>query len=117
MDTLLYGSEEKALAVSNINNNKLKGRSCFLKTKAILVFIDGTICDTRHRNDLFGTDAFSLDENILKDAPTDGSVEFLNSLADRYSIVYIGARPEGVMDITKQWLEISFRGRHRRSVG
>lgn len=78
-----------------------------MKTKAILVFIDGTICDTRHRNDLFGTDAFSLDENILKDAPTDGSVEFLNSLAGRYSLIYIGARPEGVMNITKHWLEIT----------
>jgi hypothetical protein len=73
--------------------------------KAILIFIDGTICDTRHRNYLFGTDEFYLDDNILKDAPTAGSVEFLSSLAATYSLVYIGARPERLMGITKRWLE------------
>lgn len=72
--------------------------------KAILVFIDGTICDTRHRNHLFGTDAFYLSENVLGDIPTDGSVAFLNELAATYLLIYIGARPNWLKDLTAQWL-------------
>lgn len=72
--------------------------------KTILVFLDGTICDTRHRNHLFGTDAFYLSENVLHDVPTEGSVAFLNELAVTYWLVYIGARPNRLMDLTEQWL-------------
>lgn len=73
--------------------------------KAVLVFIDGTICDTRHRNHLFGRDEFYLNENILKDIPTEGSVKFLNELAKKYSLIYIGARPEALTSVTSQWLK------------
>lgn len=72
--------------------------------KAILVFIDGTICDTRHRNHLFGTDDFYLSENVLNDIPTDGSVAFLNELAATHLLIYIGARPNWLTDLTAQWL-------------
>ena len=44
--------------------------------KVVLVFIDGTICDTRHRNHLFGRDEFYLNENILKDIPQKAASNF-----------------------------------------
>jgi uncharacterized HAD superfamily protein len=72
--------------------------------KAILVFIDGTICDTRHRNHLLGSEDFFLSENVLQDIPTNGSVEFLNELAEMYALIYIGARPGYLKDVTAQWL-------------
>lgn len=72
--------------------------------KAILVFIDGTICDTRHRNALFGTEEFYSNENVLKDSPTAGSVEFLKELSATYLLIYIGARPEWLIELTAQWL-------------
>lgn len=72
---------------------------------AVLVFIDGTICDTRHRNHLFGTPAFSTDESILRDTPTTGSVDCLIELSARYALVYIGARPKAYLDTTRRWLD------------
>lgn len=73
--------------------------------KYLLVFIDGTICDTRMRNHLFGFPDFFADELVLADRPVPGSVECLNALSSRYGIVYIGARPECQRTITVQWLE------------
>ena len=49
--------------------------------KAILAFIDGTICDARHKNHLFGTNSFYPGENVLHDIPTDGSAAFKSELA------------------------------------
>jgi len=75
--------------------------------KFILVFIDGTICDNRHRISLMGTDEFFSDENILKDIPTNGSVECVKELAKMFHLIYIGARPDKYVSITKEWLKKS----------
>ncbi len=71
---------------------------------SILVFIDGTICDTRHRNHLLGTSEFYLENNILNDLPTPGSVECMMELSHKYNLIYIGARPNSYVNITKKWL-------------
>lgn len=73
--------------------------------KAILVFIDGTICDTRARHSLLGTPEFYERNRILGDQAVQGSVECLSKLSQRYEIVYIGARPETVRLPTEEWLE------------
>lgn len=72
--------------------------------KAILVFIDGTICDTRGRDHLVGKPAFSQREGMPGDLPIPGSVECLNRLSERYEIVYIAARPESTRPATAEWL-------------
>ncbi len=71
---------------------------------SVLVFIDGTICDQRHRINLFGTPDFNLDDNILNDIPTQGSVECMAELSKKYNLIYIGARPDTYVDITREWL-------------
>jgi len=71
--------------------------------KSILVFIDGTTCDMRHRIPLRGTPDFFSDENIMKDIPTVGSVEYMVELSKSFRLVYIGARPEKYNGITKKW--------------
>ncbi len=71
--------------------------------KAILVFIDGTTCDMRHRIPIQGTAEFFSDENIMKDIPTVGSVECMSELAQNYHLVYIGARPAEYNEITAKW--------------
>ncbi len=43
-------------------------------------------------------------ENVLQDIPTNGGVEFLNELAEMYALIYIGARPGYLKDVTAQWL-------------
>ena len=75
--------------------------------KSILVFLDGTVCDMRHRIPLMGKDDFFSDENILKDVPTMGSIELMNELVKTFHLVYIGARPEKYVEITKKWLKIT----------
>ena len=64
--------------------------------KAILVFIDGTICDGRQRYHLADTPDFYQQEVMLADLAVPGSVPALQELARRYELVYIGARPESV---------------------
>lgn len=73
--------------------------------KAILVFIDGTICDTRWRHHLLGTSDFYDRNRMLEDQPVQGSVECLNELSKEYEIVYVGARPESTRRHTEEWLE------------
>lgn len=60
--------------------------------KAILVFIDGTICDGRQRYQLVDTPEFYQRESLLADMVVPGSLEALHELARRYELVYIGAQ-------------------------
>lgn len=73
--------------------------------KAILVFIDGTICDTRSRHHLIDTAAFYSAEAVRGDLAVPGSVACLQALTSRYQIVYIGARPEFARMSTEAWLK------------
>ena len=71
----------------------------------VLVFIDGTICDTRHRHHLgVGTPGYYRREELLKDIPVPGSVECMRELAHRYHLVYLGARPATTQLDTEEWL-------------
>ena len=73
--------------------------------KAILVFIDGTICDASQRYHLgIGTPEFYRREEMLKDAAVPGSVQCLQELAQRYQLIYIGARPVSTLPYTEEWL-------------
>lgn len=71
---------------------------------AILIFIDGTICDTRHRHHLFGTADFYNEDEILNDLPTPNSINCIRELSKKFKIIYIGARPECYRDITEKWI-------------
>lgn len=73
--------------------------------QAILVFIDGTICDARQRYHLgIGTPEFYRREVMLKDAIVPGSIQCLQELAQRYKLVYMGARPVCTLPVTEAWL-------------
>jgi hypothetical protein len=75
--------------------------------KAILVFIDDTICDTRPRHHLMNTPDFYGIDKVLTDMAVPGSIKCLNELARRYEIVYMGARPASTKPVTEKWLEIT----------
>lgn len=75
--------------------------------KAILVFIDGTICDTRHRHHLIGKPEFYQREQLLKDQVVLGSASCLQEFSQHYEIVYMGARPAFTLSTTKEWLDQS----------
>lgn len=38
-----------------------------MKNESALIFIDGTICDDRHRINLYGTAEFYAEENVMND--------------------------------------------------
>ena len=74
--------------------------------KSILIFIDGTICDTRQRHQIgIHTTDFNKRDAIIEDKAVSNSVKCLNQLSNRYNIVYIGARPKFTIEYTKEWLE------------
>lgn len=73
--------------------------------KAILVFIDGTICDDRKRLHLVGNSDLFNRELVLQDIPVPHSVDCLQQLASHYAIVYIGARPSSTLTLTREWLK------------
>lgn len=75
------------------------------RMKAVLVFIDGTICDTRGRHEVMDTPEFYQRERVLEDRAVDGSARCLTELAGRYEMVYMGARPEAARGVTEEWLE------------
>jgi NADH:ubiquinone oxidoreductase subunit C len=72
--------------------------------KAVLVFIDGIICDYRQSEHLSGTPDYIKRDVILKDAPTPDSRRGLHELATRYNLVYMAARPEEARKATEDWL-------------
>jgi hypothetical protein len=73
--------------------------------KAVLIFIDGTICDTHPRHHLGrGTPAFYKREAILQDLAVPGAVKCLQELSQEYEIVYLGARPASTLPDTEDWL-------------
>lgn len=80
----------------------MKCGECMMDT--ILVFIDGTICDDRHRLHLYGTSDFNKVEKVLNDIAVTGSVECLNELHEQFNVVYIGARSEQMNEVTLKWL-------------
>jgi uncharacterized HAD superfamily protein len=73
--------------------------------KAILVFIDGTICDRSSQLHLMGAPEFYEHEAILEGLAVPGSVSCVQELAREYTVVYIGARPGGALRHTREWLE------------
>ncbi len=74
--------------------------------QAILVFLEGTISDTRSRHHIgIGTPEFYRREALLKDLAVPDSVACLQQLASRYEIVYLGARPAFTLSDTEEWLD------------
>lgn len=75
-----------------------------MKGKAALIFIDGTICDDRHQLEMRGTQAFYSAANVMNEQPVPGSLAFVDELAKKYNIIYLGARPQGLLETTRKWL-------------
>jgi NADH:ubiquinone oxidoreductase subunit C len=72
--------------------------------KAVLVFIDGIICDYRQRQHLSGAPDYYKREVMMKDAPTPDSVRCLQELSQRYTLVYLTSRPETAKAASEEWL-------------
>ena len=60
----------------------------------ILVSLEGTICDARHRRALRGRPEYYAPEQVAADEAVPGSVAFVQDLEGCYERVYVAARPE-----------------------
>ena len=74
---------------------------------SVLVFIDGTICDLQHRHNLKGTSRFENEHEIMKDAVVGDGVICMHEIAQKYDLVYIGARSKNTVEITRKWLNVN----------
>lgn len=71
-----------------------------MSRKSLLIFLDGSTCDTRGREPGPVTAAV-----IEADRPVPGSAAALSELAIRYDLVYLGARPTETIAGTRRWLD------------
>jgi len=90
--------------------------------QAILVDIDGTIADNRHRDHLAKTDwaKFVEFDTVMKDKPIASVVELVRLLALQYRVVMVTAREESDRSVSNAWLirhGIPFHGLYMRPIG
>jgi hypothetical protein len=71
---------------------------------ALLVFVDGVLCDSRHRQAYAGTPRCNWPTMLLKDRPAPGAKACLETLAERFRLVYILARPPKALGPSCRWL-------------
>ena len=79
--------------------------------KAIIVDLDGTLCDCEHRRKLkdngkidFG--CFLDPENVAKDPLNNWCRELIMGMGDMgYRIICVSGREDALKDVTKKWLE------------
>ena len=79
-----------------------------MKLNAILMDLDGTLCDVEHRRQYVATkprnwDAFNA--GIANDNPIPQVLEVFNALKDRFAIFFVSGRSDDYRDATVQWLE------------
>ncbi|MDD3242204.1 MAG: aminoglycoside 6-adenylyltransferase [Eubacteriales bacterium] len=70
----------------------------------LLVQVDGTLCDDRHRLNLLGQEAFYDPAQLLTDAAVPGAAAFLRDAAQHYRILYLAFRPTQTAETTRRWL-------------
>jgi len=81
------------------------------KTKAILVDLDGTLCNIEHRRHFVdGTDEKkdwrSFNESMIIDTPNLWCVELVISMAKRgFTIIFVSGRSDEYRSLTFDWIE------------
>ena len=83
-----------------------------MKNKAVIVDVDNTIADIKHRLHYIRNDAGKKDwktfhsrEELLKDVPFTEVIECVNLLSQKYPILIVTGRTYETLDTTKEWLD------------
>lgn len=79
-----------------------------MKQKAIIVDLDGTLCDTRHRQHHMAAEKknwMAFYEGISQDEPNQWCLELVRAMAYRCEIVFVSGRPDTYREITEAWLK------------
>lgn len=77
------------------------------KKPALIVDLDGTMCDTTHRQHFMETkpkDWKSFYGGIADDKPNLWCFNLVRNMSQDYHIIFVSGRPEEHRDVTKKWL-------------
>lgn len=78
------------------------------KPKAILVDLDGTLCDVSHRRQYVATKPRNWDawnKGLVNDIPHYPVLETVKSLSQSYTILIVSGRSDDYKNQTEEWLE------------
>ena len=78
------------------------------KPNCIVVDIDGTICDVKHRRQYVATKPRNWEAwnaGIINDRPIPQVLEVFNALKDRFPIFFVSGRSDDYRDVTLKWFE------------
>lgn len=96
------------------------------KQKAIIVDLDGTLCDCEHRRKLKeGTNKidfahFLSPENVIKDPLNVWCKELILAMRSQYAIIFVSGREDALEQTTRNWCEkhyVPFDGLFMRKSG
>lgn len=91
------------------DNQKLSDRVAqeYARPEAIIVDLDGTLCDLSHRLHFIQGEKKDWDgffANVHMDKPLHNMLDIVMALADTYKIILCSGRPERAREATRQWL-------------
>lgn len=78
-----------------------------MKPKAIIVDLDGTLCDTSHRQHFMQKkpkDWKSFYEGIPHDKPHEWCKEIVDKMRQHFTIIFVSGRPKDHLNETTLWL-------------
>jgi len=78
------------------------------KIPAIVVDLDGTLCDIEHRRHHVRCDDpdwTAFFEGMSEDTPNDWCVQLINKFRDTHNIVFCSGRPDIYREVTEDWLK------------
>jgi hydroxymethylpyrimidine pyrophosphatase-like HAD family hydrolase len=78
------------------------------KNKAIIVDLDGTLCNTEHRQHYMNKDKkdwIGFYSEIPFDKPNHWCVELIKHMSKSYYIIFVTGRPLDYEDTTSKWLQ------------
>jgi predicted secreted acid phosphatase len=78
------------------------------KPQAILMDLDGTLCNVSHRRQYVATKPRNWDawnRSIINDKPIPQVLEVFSALKDRFPIFFVSGRSDDYRDVTIEWFE------------
>lgn len=76
-----------------------------MKKKAIIVDLDGTLCNIDHRMPLFYEKKWDMfHRSLSNDIPNQWCVELIRAMSQTCAIIYLTARPDQFKTKTENWI-------------
>lgn len=87
------------------------------KHTAIIIDLDGTLCDTRHRQHFMEQHPknwVGFYAGLVHDKPHLWCLELIDAMKDRVEILFVSGRPDNYQEQTEAWLSLHEPTRHHK---